>query len=180
MEAKFGKRRREEKREDPASASSGSRNYTTRRRGRRVGRESIVFSTHSDRYRVPLLSRANLDMRVYTCARARSYTRAAPCRYRARARACTRCTCARCIFSYIRYKYAGYRCTTLHDLVNTLNEWFSRWMARHHGAAWSHSDAMHGERSRSKICETSCRASFDTQSPPFVFRHRLDSTSTSR
>lgn len=40
MEAKFGKRRRGEKREDPASASSGSRNYTTRRRGRRVGREN--------------------------------------------------------------------------------------------------------------------------------------------
>lgn len=161
-----GERRRREERRERGSCLRllrFSQLYNVEKRSTGRPRESIVFSTHSDRYRVPLLSRANLDIRVYMYTYIHSYIRAMRSyTYSERAH----CTCIhreRCTFLYIRYKYAGYRCTTLHDLVNTLNEWFSRWMARHHGAAWSHTNVIHWERSRSKISETSWRAiRFDT------------------
>lgn len=117
-----------------------SRLYNVEKRSTGRPRESIVFSTHSDRYRVPLLSRANLDIRVYICTRIHAMHHI----YIYSASVVS--------FLYIRYKYAGYRCTTLHDLVNTLNEWFSRWMARHHGAAANgHTPMRYNENtSRSK------------------------------
>lgn len=82
----FRRKKSEREREDPASASSvlGTTHNVEKRRGRRVGRrESIAFSTHSDRYRGFRCFRAQISIyiRAYVCTHVHTCTGRAHDRY---------------------------------------------------------------------------------------------------